>query len=919
MTVVGNPPSGDPYTEPAPMGASGDTARLRHLTAGEASTGTFRGLASSSLRRAQERWQQSGASTQAFILDALPANIAVLNMQGVIVATNASWREFGVNNGAKDADQCLGTNYLSVCDAASGPGAEIAHAAAAGVRLVLSGASNRFSFEYCCETPTETLWFLSTTAPLDEYSPHGAIVMHLDITGRKRGEENVSRLAAAMDTSPDAIFLIDRASMSIVHVNEAGCRLHNLSREQLLALSPWEVYGDSREAMEQRYDAIIAGGASEVTETQWGRNGGEPLWIETRRHAVLIGGRWTIVSHIRDVTARREAQSRIAYLNRIYAFLRGINTLIVGVRERGVLFRETCRIAVEEGGLAMAWIGMVDPGREHLVEVGSAGMDDELLALIRQRLALKPLSSPADPPTHLVIRTRQAFVSNDIRNDVNIDLMHLHVKYGIQSIAVLPLLVADEAAGVLFLHARESGFFHDKQIQLLAELAGNVAFAMEHIDEQDRLDYLARYDEVTGLANRRLFLERVSTHVRRAATADHKLAVCFIDLERFKNINESLGRGAGDALLKQVAQWLTAYAGDVNKVARIDADRFAVVLPVLADEQEIARSLEEAMKALAHHPFLLNGTSYRLAAKLGVALYPDDAIDADVLFANAEVALKKAKVGGDRYLFYAQRMTETVVGRLNLENQLRQALELDQFVLHYQPKMDVATGLMVGAEALIRWNDPHTGLVPPGRFIPILEETGLIHDVGRWALNQAMQDYLAWRNAGLAAVRIAVNVSPLQLRSRDFIAEIRAILSRDPHAAAGLELELTESLLMQDVQLSIATLQVLRDLGVRIAIDDFGTGFSSLSYLAKLPVDTVKIDRSFVMNMQAGTEGQTLVSIIINLAHSLKLKVVAEGVETGQQAGTLRSLRCDEMQGFWISRPLAAADFQARYLQPPLA
>jgi EAL domain-containing protein (putative c-di-GMP-specific phosphodiesterase class I) len=312
--------------------------------------------------------------------------------------------------------------------------------------------------------------------------------------------------------------------------------------------------------------------------------------------------------------------------------------------------------------------------------------------------------------------------------------------------------------------------------------------------------------------------------------------------------------------------------------------------------------LEKTLNAFLRHPFHWNGVMYRLAAKTGVALFPADGADADTLFGNAEAALKKAKTGGDPYLFYAQTMTDTVAGRLSLENQLRQALDQEQFVLHYQPKVSLTTGELMGAEALIRWNDPHTGLVPPGRFIPILEETGLIYEVGRWALRKAVDDYLRWHRAGLPAVRIAVNVSPLQLGNRGFVGEIENVISIDPLAAAGLELEITESLIMADVKHSVTSLQKIRPMGVTVAIDDFGTGFSSLSYLAKLPINTLKIDRSFV---------------VINLAHSLKLNVVAEGVETEEQASILRTQGCDQMQGYLYSKPLPEAIFTARLLKLP--
>jgi diguanylate cyclase (GGDEF)-like protein len=410
----------------------------------------------------------------------------------------------------------------------------------------------------------------------------------------------------------------------------------------------------------------------------------------------------------------------------------------------------------------------------------------------------------------------------------------------------------------------------------------------------------------------------VQTHLRCAINGHTQLALFCVDVERFKNINDSLGRPAGDTLLRLVAERLSTETGDASLVARMDADRFAIVMPAIADGDEAARFVEQTVAAFMNHPFVLGETTYRLACKMGIALFPEDGADADTLFKNAEAALKKAKIGGERYLFYAQKMTETVVGRLHLENQLRTALEQDEFVLHYQPKFDAMSGQLVGTEALIRWNDPRTGLVPPGQFIPILEETGLIREVGRWAMRQAVEDYARWRAAGLPVVRIAVNLSPLQLRSKDFVSDVRHIIGGDERAAEGLELEITESLIMEDVKLSIATLETIRAMGIRIAIDDFGTGFSSLSYLSKLPIDTLKIDRSFVVDMADRPEGMSLVSIIINLAHSLHLTVVAEGVETDEQLRLLKLLRCNEIQGFLMSKPLAAPIFEQRFLVPRL-
>jgi EAL domain-containing protein (putative c-di-GMP-specific phosphodiesterase class I) len=339
-----------------------------------------------------------------------------------------------------------------------------------------------------------------------------------------------------------------------------------------------------------------------------------------------------------------------------------------------------------------------------------------------------------------------------------------------------------------------------------------------------------------------------------------------------------------------------------------------VVLPEIQRVEGVGRVLEKTLQAFLGHEFKISAAVLRISAKVGVALYPDDGTDADTLFKNAESALKGAKSSGARYLCYAEEMTVSMAGRLSLENRLRQALERGEFVLHYQPKVNLASGVLTGAEALLRWNDPLTGLVPPNRFIPILEETGLIHEVGQWALHEAVADYRRWREQGLPAVRISVNVSPPQLRNPGFVSEIERALGGDATAAAGLELEITESVIMADVRFSIESLRAIRALGVGIAIDDFGTGFSSLSYLARLPVHTLKIDRSFVIDMTLSAEGLALVSAIINLAHSLRLNVVAEGVETEEQSRLLRVLNCDEMQGFLFSRPLPREIFEAKYL-----
>jgi diguanylate cyclase (GGDEF)-like protein/PAS domain S-box-containing protein len=614
-----------------------------------------------------------------------------------------------------------------------------------------------------------------------------------------------------------------------------------------------------------------------------------------------------------DIHDLKTAEMKIRRLNRVYAVLSGINALIVRAPDRDTLFREACRIAVEEGGFRMGIICLVDQSTMTISEAASVSKDSELLALVKNIL-----SSADDAQRTLLalsFRKKTALVATDLENDRRVSHGKECAKFGVHSMAALPVVVSDEAVGVLSLYADEPHFFDEEEMALLTELVNDIAFAISHIGKDERLKYLAYYDELTGLANRSLFLERVGQYLRGEVSARHRIAVVLLDLDRFKNINDSLGRPAGDALLRQVGEWLAENRGDANLVARLDADHFALVLPNVAPGRDLARLLDEMHSAFLSQPFALHENAVRMSATFGVALFPNDGADAETLFRNAEAALKRAKARSNRYLFYTAAMTEASPGKLSLETRLREALEKDRFVLHYQPKVSLATGQLTGAEALIRWDDPERGLTPPSQFIPSLEETGLIYEVGRWALGRALRDYSLWRAAGFSVGRIAVNVSPIQLRDPDFIVELERILGMDPLAAAGLELEITEGVMMEDVDRNIASLRAIRAMGLTVAIDDFGTGFSSLSYLAKLPADSLKIDRSFVVGMTQSPEGLALVSTIISLAHGLKMKVVAEGVEAEEQSRLLRLLGCDEMQGFLLSEPIPAEVFESKYLR----
>jgi diguanylate cyclase (GGDEF)-like protein/PAS domain S-box-containing protein len=748
-----------------------------------------------------------------------------------------------------------------------------------------------------------------------------------DVTEQKRSREQLqaseSLKGAVLEASLDSIVTIDHEG-KIVEFNPAAERTFGFAREQVIGKTMVDliVPPQLRDAHRRGFAHYLATGEGPVLgkrlELSAIRADGTEFPIELAITPIKSGSTPMFTGFIRDTTERRDSERKIRRLNRVYAVLSGINTLIVRERDRGQLFREACRIAVEAGELRFVWIGVADHDAMQLKPAAWHGEERDFLAAVGSRLSLSEKDAQGRSLVAQAAVANKAMISNDVANDPRVKFKREHAERGIGSLAAFPLTASDKLVGVLALHAAEPGFFDDDEVRLLTELAGDISFALEHIEKGEKLDYLAYYDSITGLANRTLFRERLEQHLREAAREQRQLAVVIVDIDRFRTVNDTFGRQAGDALLKQIAARFLEVAGDPGVLARLSADHFAVAVPHVRAEQDLVRMIEAARSRMLAEPFSVEGTELRIATKAGIALFPSDGGDADTLLRNAEAALRKAKASGERHVFYTQQMTEKVAEKLSLENKLRQALEKDEFVLHYQPKVDLNTRSIVGVEALIRWQSPELGLVPPGRFIPLLEETGLILEVGAWALTRAALDHRAWVEARMKPVRVAVNVSAIQLRQRDFVSMVElAVL--EGIAPVGIDLEITESLIMEDVEATIEKLKEVQGLGIRMAIDDFGTGYSSLAYLAKLPVETLKIDRSFVIKMLGDPDTATLVQTIITLAHSLRLTVVAEGVDAEEQANVLRLLRCDQMQGYLFSKPLPLDQMTALLASPDSA
>jgi diguanylate cyclase (GGDEF)-like protein/PAS domain S-box-containing protein len=423
------------------------------------------------------------------------------------------------------------------------------------------------------------------------------------------------------------------------------------------------------------------------------------------------------------------------------------------------------------------------------------------------------------------------------------------------------------------------------------------------------LEFQAKHDALTGLANRNLLRERLTQAIDSAKHNSTPIWVVFVDLDRFKFVNDTLGHEAGDVLLKVLAGRLQSAAREVDTVARLGGDEFVLVLPDRTEDGRGLAVLQGITDAVAQ-PLAIHGHEFFLTCSIGVATYPIDGSTAEILTKHADIAMYRAKeMGRNTFQFYTATMNERTLDRLNIETDLRHALDRGEFVIHYQPQVSLSSGRIVGMEALIRWDHPVHGLIPPARFIGLAEEMGLIIPIGAWVIHTACIQTKAWQQAGLGDLRVAVNLSPRQFTQKALVQSIADVLHATGLEPRFLELELTESMVMGDVDNAIAILRNLKGLGVHIAIDDFGTGYSSLSYLRRFPIDILKIDQSFVNDLTVNADDAAIVGSIISLAHSLRLQVIAEGVETAEQLAFLHTHGCDQMQGYYFSRPIGPDAF----------
>jgi diguanylate cyclase (GGDEF)-like protein len=632
------------------------------------------------------------------------------------------------------------------------------------------------------------------------------------------------------------------------------------------------------------------------------------LLARVRAHLDLVRRRRELERELEQRVEKRTAE--VTRLTRVLQMLSGINAALLRIQDRDEIMAEACRLAQVVGGYTLAVVALIEPATRMARPVGWAGCD----FMVKPGAGF-PVADRESADRSLmgrVMRTGESMLCKDIESlpysiDRRKELQHA----GIHTLACIPLKVDGTPVGALLFGSRESDVIGEDQMLLLEEVAANLSFALQYLNEHDAVRSLSYFEPLTGLAKRTLFCERLNRLLTRGTEILPPLAVTVFDVAHLAVVNDSFGRHTGDRLLQCIADRMKEHYPNSEQLAHLGGGTF-VCVSALDDRTEIEpRTMCDDLTRMLAVPFNVDGHVIITEVKCGVACYPDDGYEPNELVQNAESALKAAKTTGERYLHHRMERNSELARRVDLEHKLRCALEEGQFRLYYQPKVTLRTGRVVGAEALLRWQDPERGLISPAEFLPLLESGGLMTATGAWVLKQAVADCRDWRRRSLPPIRIAINISPTELRRRNVAREILdAVGDLVGNSDWGIDVEITEGALSGDSAPCVHALRLLRAAGLGIAIDDFGTGFSSLGRLSELPVDTLKIDRTFTARLPSSPNSCTLVSTIIGLAHAFDMRTVAEGVETRAQLEHLVTAGCDESQGFLHSRPLPKAEFE---------
>jgi diguanylate cyclase (GGDEF)-like protein/PAS domain S-box-containing protein len=700
------------------------------------------------------------------------------------------------------------------------------------------------------------------THELDFQGTEAEVVTSNDVSERKRSERTTHLLAAIVDSSDDAIISMDLDG--VIHSwNNAAERLFGHSAEEAIGHHITLIVPPSRQQEEVTIlDRLKRGEQIEHFETVRTRRDGTTVDVALTVSPVRDGaGRVVGASKVsRDITERKQAEEALRQAEEKYRAI--FEDAVVGIFQ---ITPETRPLSINR---ALAQMHGYDSPEEFMAEVLNVAqqlfVDPSVMDRMKEILAEKDIVRGAEVEIYRRDRTKKWALAN--------------------------MRAVRDADGNI------------------VSLEGTVEDITDRKVAEERVQFLAYYDALTGLPNRTLLRDRLSTALAGARRRNDQVAVLYLDLDRFKVINDSLGHSCGDLVLQDFAERLKKWVRQQDTVARLGGDEFVFVLNGVKEISDVAVAAERLMDMMTTE-FVVQGQSFSISCSLGISIFPEHGTDAEALIKNADAAMYSAKESGrNAFRFFTEDMNAQVVERLTLESSLRRALDRKELFLMYQPQMEVSTKRITGLEALLRWQHPELGLVPPDRFIRIAENSGLIMPIGEWVLRTACSQVRRWQDEGLSVVPVAVNVSAVQFRQEGFCELVKKVLHETGLAPNYLELEITESLLLSNADVMFSVFRKLKEMGLRLAIDDFGTGYSSLSYLKRFPVSKLKIDRSFVRDVAVNADDAAITTAIISMAKSLNLKVIAEGVENEAQMSFLRTHLCDEIQGYYFSKPLSVAE-----------
>jgi diguanylate cyclase (GGDEF)-like protein/PAS domain S-box-containing protein len=723
-----------------------------------------------------------------------------------------------------------------------------------------------------------------------------------DITAQKRAQAALERFRTALDRSADMFFLVDMKENRVLDFNETACAALGYVREELTGMrSDLILAGRTLEEIRASHGELLRK-RMQTGETMYRRKDGSTFPVEVRRTVLeTADGGQILVINSRDLTARRIEEARksahLRYQQRIAAFGQSALTC----RDP----QELAEVAAQQVLLAFGGdtVAYVERG-PHPGQLAARALVGEAAAGERTAVSSADphTAASADDPISRVIETGTRFSA---------DGRFMPFEWARKAAAAIVPVPGDSGERGALCAVSCIRTFGDEELNFLDAVAAVLSAGLKRLASEQRLAFLAQFDSLTGLPNRALLADRFAQMIEQTRRRGLILGVLFVDLDDFKAVNDTLGHAAGDELLKEVAGRLGEAVRPGDTVARISGDEFALVLADLARQEDAALVAQKIVERLAA-PFQVSGHEVLVTASVGIASYPADGHDAETLLGAADAAMYRAKQSGrNAFQFFTAEINQRTRARALLGAELRRALEREEFTLAYQPKYDLATLQPCGGEALLRWNHPERGLVPPSQFVHALEESGLIVRVGEWLLRQACADVKACMAAGVRPVPVAVNLSARQFRSHDLGARIRGVIAAEGLAPGLIELEITESHLMHDPVQATNVMRALRDEGIRITIDDFGTGYSSLAYLTRFPVAALKIDRSFVAGIGRETSDPAIVRTIIEMARTLGFTVIAEGVESQSQVAFLRRFGCHQAQGYFFARPMPIEQFIA--------